>query len=375
MTSHPIILPTDPKASYLAQKEDIEAAIRRVLESGYYILGKEVAAFEAEFAALCQTSHAVGCGSGTDAIVLALEALGVGPGDGVVTVAQTAIATVAAIEMTGAIPILVDIDEAQGMDPAGLAAVLAPGWQGPKVKAIIPVHLQGQSADLDALMALAARQAIPIIEDCSHAHGAHWHEKPLGSIGRIGIFSLYPTKNLGAIGDAGIITTQDAALAERMRGLRQYGWQGQQVSDYPGRNSRLDEMQAAILRVRLQNLVRDNQYRQKVAAAYDAGLAGLNLTLPLRRAGADHIFHQYVIDVDQRDRVRAALGELGVKTLIHYPVPAHRHPAYQGRLPIGPMGLARTDRQVGRILSLPMYPHLPEDHIGRVIDAVRQVVG
>jgi len=367
--------PTDPKAGYLAYRDEIDEAVKRALESGWYILGNEVAAFEREFADYIGNKHAIGVANGTDAITLALRGIGVGTGDGVATVAHTAIATVAAIELAGAIPVLLDVDAHHCMDPAALESVLSPAWNGPKIKAVVPVHMYGQSADITALKALADKAGVPLLEDTSHAHGAEWRGRRLGSIGRAGLFSLYPTKNLPAFGDAGIITTDDDALAQRIRSLRQYGWAHQPISEIAGCNSRLDEMQAAILRVRLKHLGEDNAHRQAIASAYDQALAGLPALPPARRAGSTHVFHQYVVELSDRDRVQAALAERGVKTLIHYPVPAHLQPAYRDRLPIAPAGLGRTEHFAKNILSLPLYPHLPDESLRHVIASLMEILG
>jgi dTDP-4-amino-4,6-dideoxygalactose transaminase len=285
---------TDPKAGYLAQRAEIDAAIARVLEGGRYILGPEVSAFEREFSAYIGVRHGVGVGSGTDALVLALKAIGVAPEDYVVTVSHTAVASVAAIELAGARPLLVDIEPRTfTMDPAELARVLAapPG----RIPAIVPVHLYGQPADLDAILPLARRHGARVVEDCAQSHGARLGESRAGSLGDLAAFSFYPTKNLGALGDGGMVATADAALAERLRALREYGWRERYVSDIAGANSRLDELQAAVLRVKLGRLEARNSRRAALAAAYDRGLAGLALGLPARRAGAGHVFHQYVV--------------------------------------------------------------------------------
>src|SRR5229473_1873448 len=276
---------TDPKAAYLAQRREIDVALARVLQGGRYILGAEVAAFERAFAAYIGVRHALGVANGTDALVLALRALGIGAPDYVVTVAHTAVATVAAIELAGAKPLLIDIDPATyTMDAAELSRVLdaPPG----RIGAVIPVHLYGQPADLDAILPLARRHRVPVIEDCAQCHGAALAGRRLGSVGDVAAFSFYPTKNLGALGDGGAVVTGDDALAERVRALREYGWRQRYVSDIAGTNSRLDELQAAILGVKLAALDADNARRAAIADAYDAGLAGLPLGLPARRPGA-----------------------------------------------------------------------------------------
>ena len=259
----------NPGAGYRALKPEIDAAVARALNSGWYILGAEGRAFEAEFAAWLGTHHAVGCANGTDALCLALRALGVGPGSAVATVSHTAVATVAAIEMVGATPVLIDIDPLHyTIDPVELAEVLAHPPAGlPPIRAVIAVHLYGQAADLDALLPLCARYGVALIEDCAQAHGATWHGQRLGTIGAIGTFSLYPTKNLGALGDGGVVVTNNPAHAADMAALRQYGWRQHYISDLAGVNSRLDEIQAAILRVKLPQLDAGNARRQAIAAA------------------------------------------------------------------------------------------------------------
>ncbi|HZH26030.1 MAG TPA: DegT/DnrJ/EryC1/StrS family aminotransferase [Azospirillaceae bacterium] len=369
MTVNAPIPQTDPRAGYLAAKAEIDAAIQRVLDSGWFILGKEVEAFEAEFAAFVGPGqHGVGVANGTDALVVALRALGVGPGDGVVTVAHTAVATVAAVELVGATPIVVDIDQGHTMDPGALQAALE--RPAAPVKAIIPVHLYGQPADLGPILDIARGRGIPVIEDCSQAHGAVWNGKAVGNHGDIAAFSLYPTKNLGALGDGGIITTPDAGLAAKMKALREYGWKERYISDIPGQNTRLDELQAAILRVKLQRLPAENARRQAIAAVYDAGLAEQPVERPWRRPGTTHVFHQYAIRHPRRDALKAALREQGVMTNVHYPVPVHLQPAYQGRIALGPGGLPNTERAALEVLSLPMFGQLTDDQAKRVVAAL-----
>jgi dTDP-4-amino-4,6-dideoxygalactose transaminase len=361
---------TDPKAAYLEQQAEIDAAIRRQLASGWYILGQEVEGFEAEFAAFLGTGHGIGVANGTDALVLALKGLGIGRGDKVATVAHTAVATVVAVELAGAVPVLVDIDPATyTMDPAALEAAFA---AHPDIKAVIPVHLYGQPADLPAIQALARRHGARLIEDCAQAHGARLDGRTLGTWGDVACFSLYPTKNLGALGDGGVIATADAALAADLKALRQYGWREHYISDLAGMNSRLDELQAAILRVKLTALGRWNARRRAIAGAYDAGLAGSGLVLPQVRPGAEHVYHQYAVRSVDRDGLKARLKARGVASNIHYPVPVHLQAAYRDRLVIGPAGLAETERAAREVLSLPMYPQLGDDAVAQVIAAVRE---
>jgi dTDP-4-amino-4,6-dideoxygalactose transaminase len=348
---------SDPRAGILALRSRIEIAIIQVIESGAYILGREVQGLEQEFSAFMGVSHGVGVASGTDALILSLRALGVGSEDYVVTVSHTAVATVAAIELAGAKPLLVDIEPGTcTMSPRALADALArpPG----RIVAVMPVHLYGQPADLAAIEPAVKLAGAALVEDAAQCHGALLGTRTVGSIGRLAAFSFYPTKNLGALGDGGMVVTGDDVLAERLRALRQYGWRSRYVSDIAGVNSRLDEIQAAILR------------RREIAAAYDSGLAGLPLQLPARRSDATHVFHQYVVRTPQRDGLQRALRERGIGTNIHYPVPVHLQPAYRGRVALGPSGLAETERAARDVLSLPMFPQLTEEQVGRVISAV-----
>jgi hypothetical protein len=373
----PLLPQANPGAVWRAERAAIAHAVARVLASGWYILGAEGRSFEAEFAATLGVAAAVGCNSGTDALVLALRGLGIGPGSTVATVAHTAVATVAAIEMAGAVPLLLDIEPGPyTLDAAELEAVLAHPPAGlPPLRAVIVVHLYGQAADLDALVPLCARHGLPLIEDCAQAHGATLHGRALGSFGTCGCFSFYPTKNLGAFGDGGAVVTDSPALAERLRGLRQYGWRQHYVSAEVGMNSRLDEMQAAILRALLPKLAARNARRRQIAAAYDAALAGSSLAPPARRAGAEHVFHQYVLRTPGREAVRTALRQHGIGTGVHYPVPVHRQPAYAGRVALGPAGCRESERAAAEVFSLPMYAELTDVEVARVAAALRQRPG
>jgi dTDP-4-amino-4,6-dideoxygalactose transaminase len=366
----------NPGAGYTELKAELDAAVSRALGSGWFILGAEGRGFEAEFAAWLGAPRAVGCGNGTDALALALRGLGVGPGQAVATVSHTAVATVAAIEMVGATPVLIDIDPAHyTMDPEELAEVLAHPPAGlPPIAAIIVVHLYGQPADLPAILALGRRYGIPVIEDCSQAHGATLDGRKVGTFSEVSCFSLYPTKNLGALGDAGVIATGDAALAETLAALRQYGWKTHYLSDAVGVNSRLDELQAAILRVKLTRLDAHNARRQAIAARYDAAVTAAGLTPPARRAGGSHVFHQYVLRVDERAALQARLRALGVATGIHYPVPVHLQGAYQGRIALGPAQCRETARAAGQVMSLPMFPQLTDVQVEAVAAAIKQAV-
>lgn len=369
------ILQNDIGAGYRARRADIDAAAARVLASGWYILGAEVEAFEREFAAWLGVPHAVGVANGTDALALALRALDIGPGCSVVTVSHTAVATVAAIEMVGATPVLVDIDPLRYcMCPDDLEATLARCREGggvPPIRAVIPVHIYGQPADMVRILDLSRSAGLRVIEDCSQAHGATIAGRRVGSFGDVAAFSLYPTKNLGALGDGGIVATADPGLSARIAALRQYGWRERYVSAEPGVNSRLDELQAAILRVKLRDLDAGNARRAAIAARYDSALPqGGGARAPWRAPGTGHVFHQYVLRSPRRDAVRAELARRGIDTAIHYPVPVHLQPAYAGRLKLGPSGCAASAAAAQEILSLPMFPELAPHQIDRICGAL-----
>ncbi len=371
----------NPGAGYRALKPEIDAAVARALESGWYILGQEGRGFEAEFAQWLGSAAAVGCANGTDALALALRGLGIGAGASVVTVSHTAVATVAAIEMAGATPLLLDIDPVHyTLDPAELAEVLSHPPAGlPPIRAVIAVHLYGQAADLDAILPLCRRHGVALIEDCAQAHGATLHQARLGTIGDVGTFSLYPTKNLGALGDGGVLAMNDTVLAARIAALRQYGWRTHYISDEIGVNSRLDEVQAAILRAKLPHLDAQNARRGEIAAAYDAALAGpapsgiapSGIAPPSRRRGGTHVFHQYVLRAPDRAAIQARLREAGIGTGIHYPVPVHRQPAYENRVALGPARCRASEAAAGEVFSLPMYPELTGEQVERVCAALR----
>jgi len=367
----------DPGAGYRARRAEIETAIARVLESGWYILGQEGRAFEQEFAAWLGTTRAIGCANGTDAIALILRGMGIGEDCTVATVSHTAVATVAAIEMVGAVPLLLDIDpDTYTMDPDELAAVIeAPPPGLPPVRAAIPVHLYGQACDLDPMLAACRAGGVSLIEDCAQAHGATLQGRKLGTIGQAASFSFYPTKNLGALGDGGALATDDWELAERIAAIRQYGWKERYISDVVGVNSRLDEIQAAILRVKLRDLDANNARRRAIADAFDAVLSNGPLAPPVRRDAAEHVFHQYVIRVPERASVQARLREQGIGTGVHYPAPVHVQPAYRGRVALGPAGCAETERAAAEVLSLPIYPELTDEQVERICAALRGLAG
>jgi dTDP-4-amino-4,6-dideoxygalactose transaminase len=357
-----------PGAFFEAQRDEIAAAMLRVLDSGWYVLGSEVSGFEQEFARHFGFAAAAGVANGTDAIALALRALGIGRGERVATVSHTAVATVAAIEMAGAVPVFVEIDpDTYTMSPESLARVCD---RFKPIRAVIPVHLYGQPADMPTILEVARAHGAYVIEDCAQAHGARMADRYAGTMGDLATFSFYPTKNLGAMGDGGMVASCEPERIQRVRALREYGWERRYVSEVAGVNSRLDELQAAILRVRLKYLEDGNLRRRAIAAAYDAGLAGTGLTLPQCRSGITHVFHQYVVQHAERDRLQQRLKERGVGTNVHYPVPVHRQPAYFSRCEADPCGLRITEAFADRILSLPMWPEMNDEDVAAVIAAV-----
>lgn len=344
----------------------LREAADRVLRSGRYILGPEVEAFEREFAAWVGCRACVGVASGTDAITLALRALGVGPGDEVITVSHTAVATVAAIVNTGARPVLVDIDErSYTMDVGACARAI-----GPRTRAIVPVHLYGHPAAMHGILELARQYDLRVVEDCAQAHGAYYQGQKVGTWGDCAAFSFYPTKNLGALGDGGAIVTNDLELAERVRLLRQYGWRERYVSEIHGTNSRLDELQAALLRVKLRELDRWNAERCNLAARYTAHLKNYVVT-PWMAQECKHVFHLYVIRVKERDELMKWLREREIGCGVHYPLPVHMQPAY---VEYSHMSLPATEQVTQEIVSLPMFPGLREDEVERVCAAIIEFV-
>ena len=358
----------DLKRQYASIRAELDAAAIRALSSGWYILGSEVRAFEEAFAAFCGAGHAIGVGNGTEALHLALVALGVGPGDEVITVANAGVPGTVAILAAGARPVYVDVEPcSRNLDPSLLEAAITP-----RSRAIMPVHLYGRMADMDAILAIAGRHGLPVVEDCAQAHGATLGGRAAGRLGTCGCFSFYPSKNLGALGDGGAIVTDDAALAEKLRRLRQYGWGRKYFTVEPGGiNSRLDELQAALLAVKLRHLGAWNRARRERAGWYSQLLRGLPLELPHDDEG--HVYHLYVILAAQRDQLQAALHERRIGTDIHYPLPAHLQPVYAhfgppaGSLPV-------TERLAREALSLPMYPELTRAEAEAVAAAVREAL-
>ena len=359
-----------PLSQYLAHREEIDTAIRHVLESGSYILGNEVKRFEAEFASFVGVSSAVSVANGTEALTLALKACEIGPGDEVITASHTAVATVSAIEQAGATPVLVDIEaNFFTIDVAKVERAISP-----RTKAVIPVHLYGQPAKIDEIVELGRARGIRVVEDCAQAHGALFDGKRVGSFGDAGCFSFFPTKNLGALGDGGIVVTRDERIAERVRSLREYGWETRFESKVPGINSRLDELQAAILRVKLPYLDEDNDMRRSIADKYRLGLEGTKPILPAVRPDVTHVYHQFVIRVPGRDELLQHLKHRGIAPGIHYPFAVHEQPAYR-RSDVRLGDLTVTEEVVPEILSLPMYPELEEKDVRKVVDAVKEFFG
>lgn len=360
----------DLRASFSAQREAILAAVTRVLDGGWYILGKEVQAFEAEFARFVGAKHAIGIGNATEALQVALMALDVGAGDDVVVPALTAAPTAMAVCAVGARPVFADVDR----NTFVVTAATIERALTPKTKVVIPVHLYGQCVDMDPLIQLARARGVRVLEDCAQCQGAKDRGRSAGTMGVAAAWSFYPTKNLGAFGDGGALTSEDDAFAARMKRLRNYGAiEGYDFAE-PGLNARLDELHAAILRVKLGTLAANNERRRATAARYQAELRNPLITLPTERSGAYHVWHQFVVRCATRDRLRTFLAERGIETLIHYPRALHHMQAFakRGHSPVEPRESARA---AAEILSLPIYPELPADHLARVIEAVNAFRG
>src|SRR3989338_7382854 len=347
----------DLKRQYATIKNEIDSAVFSVLENGVFVLGENVAAFEKEFAAYNGNKHCIGVASGTDALILSLRALDIGPGDEVITVANTASPTVMAIMSVGATPILADCDSHYNIDTALIEQKITR-----KTKAIIPVHLYGQPCDMKEIRSIANKHSLKIIEDCAQAHGAEYSGKKVGFSG-IGCFSFYPTKNLGAYGDGGAIVTDDDELAEKLRMLRFYGQKKTYDSLFFVYNSRLDEIQAAILRVKLKHLESWIKARRHIAKLYNELLSGV--IIPEEKTGRKHAYHLYVIRIKQRDALMAYLKERGIGTGIHYPVPIHMQKAFSL-----PGNYPKAERNAKDILSLPMFPELREEEVRKVAEDV-----
>ena len=354
-------------SAYRELQSELDGAYRRVMESGRYILGEEVECFETEFAAYCGVRHCVGVGNGLEALQLILMAFEIGPGDEVIVPANTYIATWLAVSNVGATPVPVEPDPAtSNLDPSRVEAAITS-----RCRAILPVHLYGQPADMDPIADVARRHGLKVIDDAAQAHGARYKGRRVGGFGDASGWSFYPTKNLGALGDAGAVTTNDDQLADRVRLLRNYGSRTKYSDDIKGHNSRLDPIQAAFLRVKLQHLEEWNQRRKALAAEYKKGLKGVvGLTLPHVPEGIEPAWHLFVVWHPERDALQRHLERAGIGTLVHYPVPPHLTPAYaEMELKMGAFPI--TEKLARTVLSLPMGPHMTTEQIGRVVAAVR----
>lgn len=359
----------DLAAAYRELGTEVDAAIARVLHSGQYILGQEVEAFETEWARYCGASHCVGVGNGFDALTLALRALDIGSGDEVIVPSHTFVATWLAVAAVGARPVPVEPDPmGWNIDPERVAQALSP-----RTRAILPVHLYGAPANLDPLLKIAREHGVPLIEDAAQAHGAKYHGTRIGAHGDLVCWSFYPGKNLGALGDAGGITTNDAALAMRLQKLRNYGSSTKYVHEHLGINSRLDPLQAAVLRVKLQHLTQWNSRREQIAERYSRGLRNLELQFPRSLPGTHPSYHLYVVRTDQRDALQAGLSERGVQTMIHYPTPPHQQGAFISQH-WAPTAFPIAEALSKSVLSLPMGPHLSNEQVDKVISALHDVL-
>lgn len=355
----------NPSAQTAHHRDAIDAAIAGALDGSMYIQGPAHDGFERALAAYVGVAHTVGVGNGTDAILLALKAFDIGPGDEVVVPSHTATASISAIRQAGAEPVFADVDEQTYVTSVSHVAAAV----GPRTRAVLGVHLYGCMLDADAMRAFCDERALIFVEDCAQATGASWRGRRAGSFGHAATFSFFPTKNLAAIGDGGAVATNDAAVAERVRRLRTYGWSPDRIALEDGYNSRLDELQAAILAVKLPHLDAENARRAEIAARYSGHLADVPVQRPVCPDEVIHVYHLYVVALDARDALQHHLMSHGIVAGIHYPVPNHEHGAFASarRAP-----LRNTERLVRRILTLPMYPELPDDAVDRVCSAIRQ---
>ena len=355
------------RPAYDELRSEIDSAVARVLDSGWYIGGAEVEAFEAAFAAFTGARHCIGVSNGLDALHLGLRALGIREGDEVIVPSNTFIATWLAVSYCGATPVPVEpLPSTHNIDPAAIAAAITP-----RTKAIIPVHLYGQPADLDPILAIAREHGVPVLEDAAQAHGARYKGRRIGAHGDLVAWSFYPGKNLGAMGDGGAITTDDAALADKLRMLRSYGSRERYVHEIAGYNSRLDPLQAAILGAKLPHLEDWNERRRAIAAIYDRRLCDSGLTLPETPDYSTPVWHLYVVNHPRRDALQKALAEMGVNSLIHYPIPPHRQQAYAG---MASLDLPIAERLAGEVLSLPMGPHMALTDAEKVADVLEAIL-
>jgi dTDP-4-amino-4,6-dideoxygalactose transaminase len=371
MTASPVQVPyLDLKAQYRSIKAEIDAAVSGVLESCQFVLGHEVANFEQEFAAYCGASECIGLNSGTSALHLALLAAGVGPGDEVITVPFTFVASVAAVLYAGARPVLVDIDPRSfTMDPAAIESAITP-----RTKVILPVHLYGQTANMDPILEIARRHNLIVIEDAAQAHGAKYKGRPTGSIGDIGCFSFYPAKNLGAYGEGGAVTTNNPNYAKQIRRLRDWGQEGKYRHVLRGFNYRMEGFQGAILRVKLRHLEKWTERRRAIAQTYNQLLSDMNVETPAEMPWARHVYHVYSVRSKERDALQAALLAEGIQTAVHYALPAHLQPAYAD-LGYSKGDLPESEKAAEEVLALPVYPELTDAQVRLVAQAIESVSG
>jgi dTDP-4-amino-4,6-dideoxygalactose transaminase len=347
----------------VALRAELDPAIAAVIESGRFLMGAQLDAFEAEFAAFCSAAHCVGVASGTDALALALRAAGLGAGDEVITPALTCVPTVAAIVAVGARPVLIDVDaDTLTLDPGRLEAAVTR-----RTRAVVPVHLHGRCADMEAIRPIARDRGLLVAEDAAHAHGARHQGRPVGSLGDVAAFSFYPTKNLGALGDAGAIVSDDGELVARARRLRAQGEDPELGAIVRSTHSRLDELQAAALRIKLTHLGAWNERRRAIADRYFAGLCQARVELPPEPAAGEHVFHVFAALSEDREGLRERLARRGIGTHVHYPRAVHQHPAYAE---LGHADLGRSEAAAARLVSLPLFPELTDREIDRVIAAV-----
>lgn len=357
----------NPGLQYVKYAKEINDAILRTLTSGNYILGEEVSNFEREYAEFNDMNFCIGVASGTDALSLALMALGISAGDEVITVSHSAVATVAAIERIGAVPVFADIEPvSRCIDPEQIAPLITE-----KTKAIVPVHIYGQPANMGEITKISQRYNLKIVEDCAQAHGAEIGGKRVGVFGDVSAFSFYPTKNLGAIGDGGAVLTNSHQVAEAVRFLREYGWKERYISYFSGVNSRLDEIQAAILRVKLPNLAKDNGRRRKIAEYYISGINRGRIYPPSAIEGTLHAMHLFVVETENRGNLQKYLKDSGIGTALHYPYAIHQQPAYSGRIR-GFRNLQCTELLYKRVLTLPVYPELTDSQVERIYTAINK---
>jgi len=361
-----VIFFSNPQAQYNSYKKKIDEAIQNVLSGNQFILGENVSSFEKEFAKYTGVDHVIGVGSGTDALCLALRALNIGPDNEVIAPSHTAVATIAAIEMAGAIPVLVDIDPVYyTISPEAIKKAITV-----RTRAVVAVHLYGQPTNMEEILYVAKKHEIKVIEDCAQAHGATYKNQKVGSIGDVGCFSFYPTKNLGALGDGGAISTSNKKTASRISRLRQYGWNENKISEEPGWNSRLDELQAAVLRIKLPNLDADTEKRMVIARKYTEVFQGLPITSPAVRDQCRHVYHLYVIAVNKRNELVEFLKNNDIIAGVHYPMPVHKMPAYSNRVPRD--SLMQTNKLADRVISLPIYPELTIAEQDMVISTIQK---